>query len=55
MNVDDDPEDIKWIRGLGGERLPAASYTLLPNLKKKSYYFPLVKDDNSCLLFSTHP
>ena len=34
MNVDDGLEDIGWIRGLGGEKLPAASYALLPNLKK---------------------
>ena len=27
-------EDIRWIRGLGSEKLPAASYALLPNLKK---------------------
>ena len=34
MDVDDGLEDIRWIRGLAGERLPAASYALLPNLKK---------------------
>ena len=34
MNVDDGLEDIRRIRGLGGEKLPAASYALLPNLKK---------------------
>ena len=34
MNVDDDLEDIRWIRGLGDETLPTASYALLPNLKK---------------------
>ena len=34
VNVDDGLEDIRWIRGLGGERLPAASYAFLPNLKK---------------------
>ena len=34
MNVDDGLEDIRWIRGLGGEKLPAASYALLPSLKK---------------------
>ena len=34
VNVDDGLEYIKWIRGLGGEKLPAASYALLPNLKK---------------------
>ena len=34
MNVDDGLEDIRWIRGIGGEKLPAASYALLPNLKK---------------------
>ena len=33
MNVNDGREDIRWIRGLGGERLPAASYALLLNLK----------------------
>ena len=32
--IDGGLEDIRWIRGLGGERLPAASYALLPNLKK---------------------
>ena len=34
VNVDDGLENIRWIRGLGGEKLPAASYALLPNLKK---------------------
>ena len=34
MNVDDGLEYIRWIRGLGGDKLPAASYALLPNLKK---------------------
>ena len=34
MNVDDGLEDIRWIRGVGGEKLPVASYALLPNLKK---------------------
>ena len=34
MNVDDGLEDIGWIRGLGGEKLPEKSYALLPNLKK---------------------
>ena len=38
MNVDDDLEDIRWIPGLGGERLPTASYTLLPNLKKGLFF-----------------
>jgi len=38
MNVDDDLEDIRWNRGLGGERLPTASYTLLPNLKKGLFF-----------------
>ena len=35
---DDDLEDIRWIRGLGGEKLPAASYALLPNLQKDSFF-----------------
>ena len=34
MNVDDGLGDIRWIRGLGGEKLPATSYALLLNLKK---------------------
>ena len=38
MNVDDGLEDIRWIRGLGGEKLPAASYALLPNLKKGLFF-----------------
>ena len=32
--LDDGLEDIRWIRGLGGEKLPVASNALLPNLKK---------------------
>ena len=35
MNIDDGLEDIRWIHGLWGECLPAASYGILPNLKKK--------------------
>ena len=38
MNVDDGLEDIRWIRGLGGEKLPAASYALLPNLEKGLFF-----------------
>ena len=38
VNVDDDLEDIRWIRELGGEKLPAASYALLPNLKKGLFF-----------------
>ena len=38
MNVDDGLEDIRWIRGLGGEELPAASNALLPNLKKSLFF-----------------
>ena len=34
VNVDDGLEDIRWIRGLGGEWLPAASYALVPKLEK---------------------
>ena len=32
VNVDDGLDDIGWIRDLGDERLPAASYALVPNL-----------------------
>ena len=38
VNVDGGLEDIRWIRGLGGEKLPAASNALLPNLKKGLYF-----------------
>ena len=38
MNVDYGLEDIRWMRGLGGEKLPAASYALIPNLKKGLFY-----------------
>ena len=37
-NVDDGLEDIRWIRGLGGEKLPAASNALLSNLKKRLFF-----------------
>ena len=38
LNVDDDLEDIRWIRGLGGEKSLAASYALLPNLRKGLFF-----------------
>ena len=38
VNIDDGLEDIRWIRALGGEKLPAASYALLPNLKKGLFF-----------------
>ena len=44
MNVDDDLEDIRWIRVLGGERLPAAPHALLPNLKKDIYFLPSARN-----------
>ena len=37
-NIDDGLEGITWIRGLGGEKLCAASYALLPNLKKGLFF-----------------
>ena len=43
VNVDDGLEDIRWMRGLGGEKLPAASYALLPNLKK-GLFLPSERD-----------
>ena len=53
MNVDDSLEDIRWIRGLGGEKLPAASYALLPNLKKRSIFCHRRGIETFCGLFST--
>ena len=38
MNVDDGLEDIRWIRGLEGEKLPAASNALLPDLKTGLFF-----------------
>ena len=38
MNVDGGLDDIRWILGLGGEKLPAVSYALLPNLTKGLYF-----------------
>ena len=43
-NVDDGLEDIRRIRGLGGEKLSAVSYPLFPNLKKKAYFLPSERD-----------
>ena len=40
VNVDDGLEDIRWIRGLGGEKLPAAS-NVLSNLKKRLLFFAI--------------
>ena len=37
-NVGDGLEDIRWIRGLGGEKLPAAPYALLQHLKKGLFF-----------------
>ena len=36
-NIDDGPEDIRWIYGLGGESLPAAFDGILTNLKKTCF------------------
>ena len=38
VSLDDGLEDIRWIRGIGGEKLPAASYALLPNLKNVLFF-----------------
>ena len=38
MNVDNGLEDVRWIRDLWGEKLLAASYALLPNLKKGRFF-----------------
>ena len=37
-NVDDGLEDIRRIRGLGGEKLPAASNALFSNLEKGLFF-----------------
>ena len=38
MNAEDGLIDIRRIRGLGGEKLPVASYAILPNLKKGHFF-----------------
>ena len=38
VKVDDGLKDIRWIRDLGGEKLPAASNALLSNLKKGLFF-----------------
>ena len=53
VNVNDGLEDIRWIRGLGGEKLLTASYALLPNLKKKCIFFANEVGSRFCRLFST--
>ena len=40
MNVDNGFEDIRWIRDLRGEKLLAASYALLPTIKKAYFFTP---------------
>ena len=52
MNADDSLEDIWWIRGLGGKRLPAVSYALLH--KKKCLFWHRRGIEIFCHLFSTH-
>ena len=54
VNVDDGLEDIRWIRGLGGEKLPAASYAVLPNLKRVDF-LPSKRDGDfvACFLPGT--
>ena len=54
MNVDDGLEDIKWIGGLGSEKLPAASYALLPYLKKV-YFLPSERDILSPVFYTAAP
>ena len=38
VKIDDGLEDIRWIRGLGSEKLLAASNALLPNLQKGLFF-----------------
>ena len=38
MKVEDGLEYIRWIRGIGGEKVPAASYALLPNLRNSLFF-----------------
>ena len=53
VNVDDGLEDVRWIRGLGSEKLRAASYALLSNLKKGLLFATGEGSTFFCRLFST--
>ena len=52
VNVDG-LEDIRWIRGLGGEKLPAASNAPLSNLEKGLFFAIGEGSRFFCHLFST--
>ena len=52
-NIDDGLEDVRWIHCLGGESLPAASYGILPNLKKLLFCHSR-RMEKLCLLFCAH-
>ena len=54
VNVDDGLEDIRWIRDLGGEKLPAASNALLPNLKK-ALFFAIGEGSRNFVACFLHP
>ena len=53
VSADDGLEDIRWIRGLGGEKLPAASYALLPNLKN-GLFFAIGEGSRICIACFLH-
>ena len=56
MNADDGLEDIRWIRGLGGGKLPAASYALLPTNLKTGLFFAIGEGSRlfvACFLHSS--
>ena len=48
--------DIRWIRGLGGGKLPAASYVIFPKPAKKGYFFAMGEGSRffvACFLHSS--
>ena len=54
MNVHDGPVDIRGVRGLGGEKLSAAFYALLPKPDKRSFFSLSERDRDfvACFLHS---
>ena len=57
VNTDDGLKVIMWIRCLGGERLPTASYALCPNLNKLFFSSGSSSErriEIFCRLFSTY-
>ena len=54
VNVDDGFENIRCIRGLGGETLPAGSYALPPKNPKKDLFFAIGEGSRNFVVCFLH-